>query len=70
MTERLSTTELHDRFIDAVGPTALIAANTDASGELVVELRAPLPGRVRVYRLFAFEVGVRVRSVLILGDPS
>ena len=49
MTDRLSTKELHDRFIDAVGPAALIAADTDASGELVVELRAPLPSRVRVY---------------------
>ena len=49
MTERLSTTELQDRFIAAVGPTALIAADTDASGELIVELHAPLPSRVRVY---------------------
>ena len=49
MTDRLSTTELQDRFVAAVGPTALIAASTDASGELVVELRPPLPSRVRVY---------------------
>ena len=49
MTDRLSTTELQDRFVAAVGPTALIAASADASGELVVELRPPLPGRVRVY---------------------
>ncbi len=49
MTDRLSTTELQDRFVTAVGPTALIAASTDASGELVLELRPPLPGRVRVY---------------------
>ena len=49
MTDRLSTAELHDRFIDAVGPAALVAAETDASGELVAELRAPLPSRVRVY---------------------
>lgn len=49
MTDRLSTTELQDRFVAAVGPTALIAASTDTSGELVVELRPPLPGRVRVY---------------------
>ena len=49
MTDRLSTTELQDRFVAAVGPTALIAASTDASGELVLELHPPLPGRVRVY---------------------
>ena len=49
MADRLSTTELQDRFVAAVGPTALIAASTDASGELVVELRPPLPRRVRVY---------------------
>ncbi len=49
MTDRLSTTELQDRFVAAVGPAALIAASTDAAGELVVELRPPLPSRVRVY---------------------
>lgn len=49
MADRLSTTELQDRFVAAVGPTALIAASMDASGELVVELRPPLPSRVRVY---------------------
>lgn len=49
MTDRLSTTELHNRFVAAVGPTALIAASTDDSGELVVELRPPMPSRVRVY---------------------
>ena len=49
MTDRLSTAELHDRFVAAVGPTALIAASTDDSGELVVELRPPMPSRVRVY---------------------
>ena len=49
MTDRLSTTELQDRFVAAVGPTALIAASRDAADELVVELRPPLPSRVRVY---------------------
>ena len=49
MADRLSTTELQDWFVAAVGPTALIAASMDASGELVVELRPPLPSRVRVY---------------------
>ena len=49
MTDRLSTTELHDRFVAAVGPSALVDASTDASGELIVELRPPLPSRVRVY---------------------
>ncbi|MDE0699222.1 MAG: hypothetical protein OXH61_00700 [Acidimicrobiaceae bacterium] len=49
MTDRLSTTELQDRFVAAIGPAALIGASTDASGELVVELRPPLPSRVRVY---------------------
>ena len=49
MTDRLSTTELHDRFVAAVGPSALADASTDASGELIVELRPPLPSRVRVY---------------------
>ena len=49
MTDRLSTTELHDRFVAAVGPSALVDASTDDSGELVVELRPPLPSRVRVY---------------------
>ena len=32
MADRLSTTELQDRFVAAVGPTALIAASMDASG--------------------------------------
>ena len=49
MTDRLSTTELHDRFVAAVGPSALVNASTDDSGALVVELRPPLPGRIRVY---------------------
>ena len=49
MTDRLSTTELHDRFVAVVGPSALVDASTDDSGELVVELRPPLPSRVRVY---------------------
>lgn len=49
MTDRLSTTELQDRFVAAIGPAVLIAASTDASGELVVELCRPLPSRVRVY---------------------
>ena len=49
MTDRLSTTELHDRFVAAVGSSALVDASTDASGELVVELHPPLPNRIRVY---------------------
>lgn len=49
MTDRLSKEELHDRFVAAVAPTALISASTDSAGELVVELRPPLPNRVRVY---------------------
>jgi len=49
LTDRLSTTELQDRFVAAIGPAALIAARTDASGELVVDLCPPLPDRVRVY---------------------
>ena len=49
MTDRLSTTELHDRFVAAVGPSALVDASTDVSGELIVELRPPLPSRVRIY---------------------
>ncbi|MCY3863671.1 MAG: hypothetical protein OXG30_06695 [bacterium] len=49
LSDRLSKAELHDRFVAAIGPAALVAAGTDASGELVVELRSPLPNRVRVY---------------------
>ena len=49
MTDRLSKAELHDRFVAAIGPSAVAAAGMDASGELVVELRPPLPNRVRVY---------------------
>ncbi len=49
MTDLFSKAELHDRFVAAIGPSALVAAETDASGELVVELRPPLPNRVRVY---------------------
>ena len=49
MPDRLTTTELQERFVAAVGSAALIAANTDSSGELIVELRPPLPSRVRVY---------------------
>ena len=49
MTDRLSKSSLHDRFIAAIGPEALVSASTDAAGELVVELRPPLPKRVRVY---------------------
>ena len=49
MTDHLSTSELHDRFVAAVGSQALVDASTDASGELVVELRPPLPARIRVY---------------------
>ncbi len=49
MTNRLSTTELHDRLVAAVGPSALVGASTDASGELIVERSPPLPSRIRVY---------------------
>ena len=49
MTDRLSTTELQDRFVAAVGSTAVVAARTGPSGELMVELRPPLPRRIRVY---------------------
>lgn len=49
MADRLSKAELHERFVAAVGPAALVSANTDAAGELIVELEPPLPGRVRVY---------------------
>ena len=49
MAERLSKEELHDRFIAAIAPTALVSASTDAAGELLVQLRPPLPNRVRVY---------------------
>lgn len=49
MTDRLSKAELHNRFITAVGPAALVSAGTDSAGELVLELRSPLPNSVRVY---------------------
>lgn len=49
MTDRLSTIELHHRFVAAVGTKALIAEHTGPTGELVVELHPPLPNRVRVY---------------------
>lgn len=45
----LSKPELHERFIAAIGSDAVVAAATDTAGELVVELRPPLPRRVRVY---------------------
>ena len=49
MTDRLSTTELQDRFVATVGPTAVVAASTGPSGELLVELHPPLPKHIRVY---------------------
>ena len=49
MPDLFSKAELHDRFVAAIGPSAFVAAETDAFGELVVELRPPLPNRVRVY---------------------
>lgn len=49
MTDRLSKAELHKRFVAAVGPAALVSAGTDSAGELVLELRPPLPNNVRVY---------------------
>ena len=49
MADRLTKAELHDRFVAAVGPGAVVLADTDAAGELVVELHSPLPRRVRVY---------------------
>ena len=49
MTEKLSKEELHDRFIAALAPSTFISSSTDSAGELVLELRSPLPNRVRVY---------------------
>ena len=49
MSDRLSKPKLHDQFIAAIGPDALVWASTDTAGGLVVELRPPLPKRVRVY---------------------
>jgi hypothetical protein len=49
LTDRLSTPELQDRFVAAVGSTAVVAASKGPSGELLVELHPPLPRRIRVY---------------------
>lgn len=49
MASLLSKAELHERFVAAVGPDAVVWADTDDAGELVIELRSPLPRRVRVY---------------------
>lgn len=49
MAIRLTRDELHERFVAAIGAGAVVSAETDTSGELVVELRPPLPRRVRVY---------------------
>ncbi len=48
MANRLSKAELQERFVAAIGSGA-VAADTDDAGELVIELRSPLPRRVRVY---------------------
>lgn len=49
MASLLSKPELHERFVAAIESGAAVSAITDAAGELVVELRSPLPRRVRVY---------------------
>ncbi len=49
MADVLSKSELHERFVTAIGRGAVVSATTDAADELVVELRPPLPRRVRVY---------------------
>lgn len=49
MADRLTKTQLHDRFVEAIGPSVVASADTDAAGELVIELRSPLPRRTRVY---------------------
>ena len=49
MSSRLSSEELDEQLIAAVGPAAVVSVSHDAAGELVVELLPPLPHRVRVY---------------------
>ncbi len=49
MASLLTKSELHDRFLAAVGSGAVVSDTTDTAGELVVELYPPLPRRVRVY---------------------
>lgn len=49
MASLLSKPELHERFLAAIGSDAVVSASTVAAGELVVELRPPLPRRLRVY---------------------
>ena len=49
MADRLPKADIQQRFLDSIGSAAVISADTDAAGELVVELQPPLPRRVRVY---------------------
>lgn len=49
MADRLPRADIQQRFLDSIGSAAMISADTDAAGELVVELQPPLPRRVRVY---------------------
>ena len=49
MSNLLTRAQLRSRFISAVGDSVVVDASTDASGELLVQLRPPLPRRVRVY---------------------
>lgn len=63
MASLLSKSELHERFVAAIGDGAVVSAATDAAGELVVELRPPLPRRVRVYIYNATDAQGPVRKL-------
>lgn len=49
MTERLTQTDLHSRFVDAIGEENIRCVGSLEEKPLLLELSPPLPHRVRVY---------------------